>query len=360
MSHTDNWNQIRELINGIQFPAEGNELFLFGAGLIGALAASVLRDKLNITAICDNSPRKQGTTIEGLPCIPPDELAQHRAPFVLVSTNKYYQDVHQQLEQMKIPHCSLDAYVVKTNFEQFECVYSSLDDSSKDVFSGVLLCRMTGDIRGFEQYYTPNQYFCLPKFSWLQNRDGVFVDCGAFVGDTVENIIKYSMATFREICAFEPTERAFQALRKRGAFLTDIWALTKGQIVYEQKGVGAKRGVLAFRENTADLPTTSLSNECSTAGDTVEVITLDEYFAQREARNVAFIKADIEGSEWDMLHGAAETIRRCKPLLAICLYHNIYDLYRIPLYLKELVPEYQFHIRHHSSRDEETVLYCEL
>ena len=73
MSHTDNWNQIRELINGIQLPAEGNELFLFGAGLIGALAASVLRDKLNITAICDNSPRKQGTTIEGLPCIPPDE-----------------------------------------------------------------------------------------------------------------------------------------------------------------------------------------------------------------------------------------------------------------------------------------------
>jgi len=28
------------------------------------------------------------------------------------------------------------------------------------------------------------------------------------------------------------------------------------------------------------------------------------------------------------------------------------------LYLKELVPEYSFHIRHHLNTDEETVLYC--
>ena len=87
---------------------------------------------------------------------------------------------------------------------------------------------------------------------------------------------------------------------------------------------------------------------------------MDEYFVQREAQNIVFIKADIEGSEWDMLHGASETIQRCKPLMAICLYHNIYDFYRIPLYLKKLVPKYKFHIRHHSNTYNETVLYCYL
>lgn len=360
MGYTDNWSQIKELVKCIQLPAETNEIFLFGAGLIGALAAVTLKNEIDLTAICDNSTEKQGTLIEGLPCISPNELEKYQNPFVLISTNKYYRSVHEQLEIMKIPHCSLESYAVKTNFEKFERVYASLDKISKDIFSGVLLCRMTGDIYGLEQYYSPNQYFCLPKFSWLQNRDGIFVDCGAFVGDTVENIVKYSMAIFREICAFEPTERAFKALQKRGAFLTDIWALSEGQIVYEKKGVGARHGILTFRENTADLSTTSLSCDPNSGGDTVEVVTLDEYFAQRGSRNVVFIKADIEGSEWDMLHGASETIRRCKPLMAICLYHNIYDFYRIPLYLKELVPEYKFHIRHHSSRDEETVLYCEL
>lgn len=360
MNHTKNWEQVKDFVENIQLPTKEHEIFLFGAGLIGTLAALILKDTLNITAICDNSTAKQGTTIEGLPCISPDVLARCHAPFVLVSTNKYYKSVHQQLEEMSIPHCSLDVYAVSTNFEKFEQVYISLDDVSKDVFSGVLLCRMTGDILGLEQYYTPNQYFCLPKFAWLQNREGVFVDCGAFVGDTVESIVKYSMAIFGEICAFEPTGRAFKALQKRSAFLSEIWALSEGQIVCEQKGVGAKSGRLTIRENTADLSTTSLSGDLSIGDTFVEVTTLDEYFSQRESRNVVFIKADIEGSEWDMLHGAAETIRRCKPLMAICLYHSCFDFYRIPLYLKELVPEYQFHIRHHSARDEETVLYCEL
>ncbi len=360
MGYTDNWNQIKELVKNTRLPAETDEIFLFGAGLIGAVAASTLKGEVNIKAICDNSIEKQGRVIEGIPCISPNELVQYQNPFVLISTNKYYKSLHQQLEDMKIPHCSLDAYVMHKHFNEFEEVFNLLDDESKEVYSGVLLGRMTGDMEMIEQYYAPDQYFYFPKFRCLQNRDGVFVDCGAFVGDTVEDIVKYSTGIFKEICAFEPTERAFKALQKRGAFLTDIWALSESKIVYERKGVGAKHGILRFRDNTGDLSSTSLSSNPNTEENTVEVITLDEYFVQREAQNIVFIKADIEGSEWDMLHGASETIQRCKPLMAICLYHNIYDFYRIPLYLKKLVPKYKFHIRHHSNTYNETVLYCYL
>ncbi len=360
MGYTDNWIQIKEIIEKSQLPTKANEIFLFGAGLIGALAASTLKNEITLTAICDNSAEKQGTMIEGLPCVSPDELKQYQSPFVLISTNKYYKSVHQQLEDMKIPHCNWDTYVIHNHFYEFEEVLDSLDDESKAIYSGVLLGRITGDMDMIEQYYFPEQYFSLPKFRCLQNRDGIFVDCGAFVGDTVECMVKYSTGIFKRIYAFEPTGRAFKALQKRGAFLTDIWALSKEQIVYEQKGIGAKHGFLTFRENTYDLSASSLSCDLNTGENCVEVITLDEYFSHQMAPNIVFIKADIEGSEWDMLHGASETIRRCKPLMAICLYHNIHDFYRIPTYLKELVPEYRFHILHHSCRDEETVLYCEL
>lgn len=360
MDYTNNWNQIKEITQKSQLPAEIHEIFLFGAGLIGAVAASTLKNEITLTAICDNSTEKQGTIIEGLPCISPDKLTQYQNPFVLISTNKYYKSVHQQLENMKIPHCSLDTYVIHNHFHEFEEVLHSLDDKSKTVYSGVLLGRMTGNMDMIEKYYTPDQYFYLPKFRCLQNRDGVFVDCGAYVGDTVEGMVKYSTAIFKEICAFEPTERAFRALQKRGEYLSDIWALSEKQIVCEQKGVGAKHGFLTFRENTNDLSASSLSCVLNLDGNSVEVVTIDEYFMHRKEQNVAFIKADIEGSEWDMLHGASETIQRYKPLIAICIYHNIYDFYRIPLYLKELVPEYRFQILHHSCRDEETVLYCEL
>ena len=42
MDCTDNWSKIKEIVQNTRFPAESNEIFLFGAGLIGALAASTL------------------------------------------------------------------------------------------------------------------------------------------------------------------------------------------------------------------------------------------------------------------------------------------------------------------------------
>ena len=67
---------------------------------------------------------------------------------------------------------------------------------------------------------------------------------------------------------------------------------------------------------------------------------------------------DIEGSEMEALKGAADTIRRDKPLCAIRTYHKPGDMLEISNYLKQLVPEYQFAIRHYAVTADETVLYA--
>jgi hypothetical protein len=67
---------------------------------------------------------------------------------------------------------------------------------------------------------------------------------------------------------------------------------------------------------------------------------------------------DIEGAEMSALSGARNTIIGAKPKLAICIYHSDEDMIRIIMFLKELVPEYRFFIRHHSNIDVETVLYA--
>lgn len=77
-----------------------------------------------------------------------------------------------------------------------------------------------------------------------------------------------------------------------------------------------------------------------------------------QGRLVTFIKMDIEGSELKALMGAKETIRKYKPKLAICLYHKKEDILEIPLYVKELLPEYKLYIRHHCNKHGETVLYA--
>ena len=70
------------------------------------------------------------------------------------------------------------------------------------------------------------------------------------------------------------------------------------------------------------------------------------------------IKMDIEGSEFAALHGAEQIIKTNKPRLAISIYHCGEDYIRIPLYLKNLVPEYKFAIRHHNKTPFDTDLYC--
>lgn len=48
--------------------------------------------------------------------------------------------------------------------------------------------------------------------------DEIFADCGAYVGDTLENIFLLRLS-FQKIYAFEPVEQAFQALSTRAARL---------------------------------------------------------------------------------------------------------------------------------------------
>ena len=59
-----------------------------------------------------------------------------------------------------------------------------------------------------------------------------------------------------------------------------------------------------------------------------------------------------------MLQGAEKIIRRDLPKMAICIYHNASDMYRILLWLAALDLGYKFSIRHHTPMNSDTVLYA--
>lgn len=298
MSCETMWDKVLELAQQAPRPAPGQEVFLFGGGLYGTLTIPMLKDELNLIAICDNDKNKQGTNVEGLPIISPKELDQYKDPFVLISSCKYFQNIREELLAMDIPHCSVDAYVIRQNRAAFQAVYDQLDNESKRVYAGILYCHLLSDNTKIAEYCCDNQYFALPQFRYLSS-NGTYIDCGVFTGDIVQKIVENTMGLFRNIYAFEPSAKAFAALQKRTAFLNGIWALEPGQIVCEQKGVGRENSFAAIQENGSNLANTSVSlSECG--GKRVEIVSLDSYFAQKGIENVTFIKADIEGFEWDI------------------------------------------------------------
>ncbi|MBQ9361200.1 MAG: FkbM family methyltransferase [Lachnospiraceae bacterium] len=93
-------------------------------------------------------------------------------------------------------------------------------------------------------------------------------------------------------------------------------------------------------------------------GVSIEVRALDDMINPDEC--VTFIKMDIEGSELEALKGSRRIIQMWRPKLAICIYHKPENMYELPMYIKELVPEYRLYLRHYSNRAHETVLYAVL
>ena len=90
----------------------------------------------------------------------------------------------------------------------------------------------------------------------------------------------------------------------------------------------------------------------------IPILSLDNYFESQGVEKIDFIKMDIEGFELNALKGAALTIEKHKPKLAISLYHKPQDYFEIPLYLKKRFPFYRFYLDHYTIFDEETVLYA--
>jgi hypothetical protein len=71
-----------------------------------------------------------------------------------------------------------------------------------------------------------------------------------------------------------------------------------------------------------------------------------------------YIKMDIEGAEPEALWGARETLRRYKPVLAVCAYHADPHLWEIPLLLHLLVPTHDLRLRRYAEGPWELVWYA--
>ena len=73
---------------------------------------------------------------------------------------------------------------------------------------------------------------------------------------------------------------------------------------------------------------------------------------------VDIIKMDIEGAEKKALMGAEKIIKKHKPRLAVCVYHNFEDFLEIPELIINMVPEYKLYLRHKSNSGTDTILYA--
>ncbi len=221
------------------------------------------------------------------------------------------------------------------------CAYME-DAISRQVLQKRMQFFLSGDVNVLKEIpYSSNMYFD-KDYLPIQNEEVLF-DCGAYNGDSLYMFWEYTKGKYKSICAFEPDDRNYNDI------LRLIESCQMKNVDTYQVATGKENAIVSFSNDGSGGAKIIDEGESQ-----VQVVRLDDYID----RCPTFIKMDIEGAELDTLRGAEQTIKTLKPKLAISIYHKWLDFYEIPAYLKILVPEYKFKVRHHSRCLYDTVLYA--
>ena len=222
---------------------------------------------------------------------------------------------------------------LKENSEKFEKMYQSLEDyRSKKIFYAILNNWYNYDFINLEQVMEKcfSHYFDLDIIPSCQEE--VFVDLGAFNGDTVEDFIKIYGDNYKKIYAYEMTEQSMRELKER--------VKNYPRIIYEQKAVSDEVGMGSIKIH--EISTSSNQLELEEIGE-IEVTSLDDDIGEK----ITMIKMDIEGSELKALKGAENHIIKDKPKLLLSVYHGYEELLTLWEYLEKLDLSYHYYLRYY-------------
>lgn len=173
------------------------------------------------------------------------------------------------------------------------------------------------------------------------NPGDVFLDCGAYVGDTA--IWAYQNGA-KEVYSFEPCASLIENYKLN----MQTYNLPTDKIYqYAVSNNNGQMDLFSAEGGRAssclvDETRKELLEEDPQNLNKVQCIRLDDFCAEHNIQP-NFIKMDIEGAEQDALIGSKHIIETYKPNLAICLYHRMEDMWCIPIFLKTLVPQYKFY-----------------
>lgn len=237
------------------------------------------------------------------------------------------------------------------------------DDRSRKIYREVVYRRLMGATGEFNSLKTRDnpQYIFLPMFRDLS--DEVIIDCGGYIGDSVEKFVAAFGNHVRKVYSFECLKENIQKIRETGSRLkADGW---DGELVIAPYAVSDRDGTVTFNDigkpEGGYLPENRQTLEYNDKLAPIETFEVEaraiDSFVPAEER-ITYIKMDIEGAEYAALVGAEKTIKTHRPRLAISIYHNPADYWRLCELVHKFCPEYKFAVRHHQNNHLDTVLYA--
>ncbi|MFZ0964150.1 MAG: FkbM family methyltransferase [Terriglobia bacterium] len=345
------------------------KVVIFGVGQLGQFLLPAVRSAgLEPLAYCDNNSRHWGVEIDGVPVMSPaDALRRYgdRASFLLALYNAT--PVHRQLSELGCRHIvrypllywryadfipderlALPQRILEQAAEMKPAYELLSDEESREEFRAQVRWRCLLDYDCLPQPHPPGDIYFPPDLVSLLPEE-VFIDCGAFNGDTIRSYLAKAEGRFRHIYAFEPDAANLHAL---GSYLESLAPGTASRITVQPFAIGERDETVRFNAHG------SVGSKVVESGGTVEVECRRLDSAIAEGMDPTYVKMDIEGAEAGAIAGATKTVARCHPVIAACAYHYPEHLWILPKLLKAASPSYRIYLRRYAEECWETVYYA--
>lgn len=344
----------------------GESIILFGAGYLGRYVLRGLRNGgIEPLAFVDNNSAIWGRSVADLQVLsPPDAIAKFGKKAVFVITIYTAAPIRRQLSEFGVtqisfaelawlypqtlmPHGAVEfPYKIYEQADEItNCMDIWADQESKQEFLAQIQWRNSLNTNILPDHDPPKETY-FPEGLFQLNDNELFVDCGAFDGDSIKEFLARRNFLFHGIVAIEPDPVNFEALKLRVAELPfDV----QRKITALQVAIGShNRRVLFSATGTA-------ASAVGTGSFEVQSTPLDELL---NGVSPTLIKMDLEGAEIDALLGARKTIQHYTPILAVCLYHQQEHLWQIPILIRSISPNYNLFLRRYSDECWELVCYA--
>lgn len=223
-------------------------------------------------------------------------------------------------------------------------------------------------------YYDFNTYLFDKSFLKFSEKE-VYVDAGAFTGDSIEAFLYAVNGKYQHIYSFEPSLENNRLIRSRlqslqtffiPSFVDTVSLIDKGvwshscELVFNENFVLSAKGVRSsplgghlIDSGLRTYSSSDLSGDLAIAK--VPVISIDE----GTNLDATFIKYEVEGSELEGLIGASKTLQKNRPKLAVALYHKPEDILVLPNFIRDIGLDYKIGLRQHDLfTPDATYMYC--
>lgn len=364
-----------------------SNIILFGCGGKGREAVPILAEYgIRITAACDNNHALWGQEfVDGVRIQPFEQAVAADADccVIIAATVIYAVDIGEYITR-KYP--SVPIYHLCSPFkvesgllpekdarqrkaEIRDCCNLLMDKESQKIFLDTLNWKLTGNMLPLTQYplgYTDYSFF--DEDIIQTDSQSVYVDVGAYTGDTIACFLMFSRGKFKKIIGVEADRGNYSALDQFVKFSKveriktynfALWSKEEKKTFYtnsENRSIhfGSSNLFQSVDKIADNLSMEQMRGKLKT--DTLYVKTLDGLLKDETP---TIMKINALAADREIILGGQQILRNYKPTLILEFGVAKGDVFELIPLIKQINKEYRFYLRRKKVfEDIKTVLYC--